>query len=96
MQLGKTMRAKLGGIWHTIKWVGSRDIPRNHMADIDVLPARNPTIRIRASLNRRDMLYAIIHESIHGTLPVLDEKAVENASSDLTSVLLRCGYRPRE
>jgi hypothetical protein len=87
---------KIGGILWRVKFVKSSEISRTAWGTCDWPPGKRPTICIRASMTPAQRLDTIIHETLHASLPLLDEEAVRSSATDIARVLTKSGYKRAE
>ena len=87
------IRVKLNEVVWRIRFVKSTAISKDADGTIDWPPGRHPTITIRDSLKGRKRLEVILHECIHGSLPLLDEQAVTDSARWISQALWKVGYR---
>ena len=87
---------KIGGILWRVKFVKSSEISRSVWGTCDWPPGKRPTICIRASMTPSQRLDTIIHETLHASLPLLDEEAVRSSATDIARVLTKSGYKRAE
>ena len=87
---------KIGGILWRVKFVKSSEISRTAWGTCDWPPGKRPTICIRASMTPAQRLDTIIHETLHASLPLLDEEAVRSSATDIARVLTMSGYTRAE
>ena len=87
---------KIGGILWRVKFVKSSEISRTAWGTCDWPPGKRPTICIRASMTPAQRLDTIIHETLHASLPLLDEEAVRASATDIARVLTKSGYKYAE
>ena len=84
-----TMRVRLGGKYYRLRFAAIKDY-----GDItDPGKAEGRVIRIATWQGERDLLDSVIHEALHGSLPLLDEAAIHATANDLSRLLWRLGYR---
>lgn len=69
----------------TVRFVTRRDIARGTWGDCN---GEKRIIRVRRDLSSVNFLDTLIHESLHGLAPYLDEDAVCDIATQLATILL--------
>jgi hypothetical protein len=87
------MRIKLNQKWWNLKFVPQL---RDYGDMVDPGKASGRVIRIGTWQGEDELLDTLIHELLHAVEPNWTEEKVTEASSEISRVLLRLGYRRKE
>jgi hypothetical protein len=87
------MRIKLNQKWWNLKFVPQL---RDYGDMVDPGKASGRVIRIGTWQGEDELLDTLIHELLHAVEPNWTEEKVTEASSEISRVLLRLGYRRKK
>lgn len=89
-------RVIIAGRQWRVQFVTTRQMRVRAWGTCDSPPGRHPTIQIARSLRGKRLLEILVHESLHASIPLLEETAVDDTARDIARVLYLAGVRISE
>lgn len=88
------MKNKFRGKQYEIEFV--KKLPNQDYGLCDKPDKKNPIIKIRSGLLKKELLEVAIHEGLHACFWDLDEEAINESAKSISSLLWKLGYRKIE